>query len=402
MYGLSSKKRGLWVGLTLPEGRGTCPAGPSGSSACRPLLTFLGLLKGPGWDYAGLPLPHHGDLSLPQLRPARGLQVFREVAEPGMGHQVAEAFQAYLSFSQGGMPVLPGAKRLLAVIEVECIQGVCPYLPVIGVQHLLPAGGGADVIPGRENMTGVDAYPYRQVGTGMAHHIADFLKGDADHRALTCCGLYEQAQAGGCVKQVPHGEEAFCHPFQTALPVTLQGGPGVEIQVADAQGLAAEDLFPESGPAACQQIRVRGAKVHQIAGVAHDMREAQLLLFVQEGRYMGSRDGFGVPLALVCSKYLHRSSSYPATFQQTVFYASGDRGVGTQQARLGRGGGHEGNFTGKGNQKFALTPRQSIRDYIAGCLVRASFPPGILRLAGGQRIFFTITCVIPYPPPHAI
>src|SRR3984957_13326142 len=105
----------------------------------------------------------------------------------------------------------------------------------------------------------------------------------------------------------------------------------MEVEEGKVELLATEQFFFERFLAFMQDVRIRGAKIDQVAVMAHNFLHACILhgLFKKKSPFLAN--GFPFPPFLVACKKLNCCGPNFSAFQNGVVNSSLRRGVGTDQ-----------------------------------------------------------------------
>src|SRR5207253_5467705 len=100
----------------------------------------------------------------------RDLQVARNVSETLVIHQPAKGERPDLALADVLVPIHPGAQRLHAVVEMEGLDERHAQHAIESLECRLVAAVGADVVPGSEDVAGIEAdrHPLRALAQ-VAH-----------------------------------------------------------------------------------------------------------------------------------------------------------------------------------------------------------------------------------------
>ena len=177
-----------------------------------------------------------------------------------------ERLHADLALPDRLVPVAPGAEPQLRVVGVHQLHPARPRGPGDLRQRLIDAAGGGEVVPGGEQVAGVQADPGLRVPLQRVQVRPEFLRAGAQHLALARHRL--EQQAGVLVaERLQHGQQQLGDLAQRPVAIPAGRGAGVHHHAAR------PDL-----PAAAQRVRdgrgrprgdhaVGGAEVDQVRRV---------------------------------------------------------------------------------------------------------------------------------------
>ena len=170
-----------------------------------------------------------------------------------------------------GVPVLPGAGRVHAVVDVDRLQPVQPHHPVQLLQH--PVQVVDNVVARVGDVAGVQADPHFVGELHLGENRRQVLEPAADLAALPRHGLQEHH---GLLLRLEDGVEHVRDHAAASLHPLAHVAAGVEVVVVPRQSLQHRQVPGHHLRRQSPDALVLGAGVHDVRGVGHKGPEAVL------------------------------------------------------------------------------------------------------------------------------
>ena len=169
----------------------------------------------------------------------------RDACKPGVGHQRTETLLADEPLTDMIVPVDPGAKFFLRIIDVHGKNAVKADNGVEFLHRLFPSFFGMNSVTGRKQMARIKAYRHAFVLRHQVHNAPEVLKPVADCAPLAG-GRFKSGQGAELSCQSMSGVDRFRDPLDPFVLTCSDMGSRMEDETSYAERLASLKLVGQS------------------------------------------------------------------------------------------------------------------------------------------------------------
>jgi inner membrane protein len=265
-----------------------------------------------------------------------GLDEHRQPCKTVVVQQSPERFETKAAVANVLVPVYPAAARLLGIVGVEHFDPIDPDESIERLKGLPIPGVAHDVVPGRDEMAGVQADSDPLGAIQMRDHRREMLEAMSERASLTGCVLQQHHRLGSRARLEGQPDRLRDQP-QGAVFGSRRARARVNHDAEQPKRIGAIELVDERGKGLLAEHRERRCEVDQIAGVRDHGVQPRLVDTTPERFHFPRIERFAFPLTRVLAEDLKRFAAVDERAVHGLGHAAGYRHVSADSQHLCQG-----------------------------------------------------------------